>query len=85
MKPFEDWLRERLEAAGCIGGEIEDDDLHAGIERFQQVRGLTVTGFADMETCWHLRQQRSTNPDSALTMFEIVPPTNGSVYAGVSA
>lgn len=84
MKIFEAWLRERLEAAGCIGGEIEDNDLHATIERFQRARGIDVSGIANPETISLLRQQKSSHPGSTLIFFHAVPPSNGSIYAGVS-
>ena len=85
MQSFDQWLKSRLEAAGCFGGEIEDNDLHAAIERFQLARGLRVSGIADDDTLLQLRQQKSANPDSALTIFQIIPPANGSIYAGASA
>lgn len=81
MNTFDDWLRTRLAAMGCIGGEIEDGDLHAAIERFQCARGLRVSGIADGDTLAELRKQKSANPESSLTVFHAVPPADGSVFA----
>lgn len=81
MNTFDDWLRVRLAATGCIGGEIEDNDLHAAIERFQCARGLPVTGIADDDTVAELRKQKSTNPESNLTVFHAVPSNTGSAFA----
>lgn len=60
VKPFEEWLQERLQAHGFYKGEIDGKigrASKAAIREFQGSKGLEVTGKADTRTVIELRKK----------------------------
>lgn len=80
---FDEWLIDRLRAAGAYGGRM--DGVHgreviAALKRFQHGFNLPVTGKADAVTVTALRGVSSKNPGSNLVTYDKIPAATEPVW-----